>query len=74
MSCFEPHPRIEDFIGGGLGGELPKELESHLKTCSVCINEFATWQMCFDWLLKSFPDQAPPEDLWVRICADTWGK
>jgi len=51
MSCSELQPRIEDFIGGGLGGELPKELESHLKTCSVCINEFATWQMCFDWLL-----------------------
>jgi len=74
MSCSELQLWIEDFFGDGLLVELPKELESHLIAWSTCTNEVATWQMCFDWLLKSFLDQSPPEDLWVRICADTAGK
>jgi len=73
MSCSEFQLWIEASFGGDIDGELPKELEKHLIACPACVNEVATWQICFDWLLKSFPDLTPPEDLWERICTNMEG-
>ncbi len=74
MNCSEFQQWIEASFGGDIEAELPQELESHIISCPTCVNELATWQMCFDWLLKSFPQKAPPEDLWNRICTSMEGE
>lgn len=74
MSCSEFQEWIEASFGDELRGALPEELVSHLMTYPACVNKVAAWPMCFDWLLKSFPEKAPPEDLWIRICASMEGE
>ncbi|NIM93416.1 MAG: hypothetical protein GTO18_06870 [Anaerolineales bacterium] len=66
MNCEE---MINAFLNGELGEESKATFETHFSDCPDCSEEMMNWETCFNWLKKTFPDQAPPEDLWVKISA-----
>ncbi len=71
MNIDDCQEMINAFLGDEEERQLNSDVESHLTDCPDCIQEMATWQNCFDWLKKTFPDQAPPVELWEKIQAGT---
>jgi anti-sigma factor RsiW len=69
MNCTECQDLINAYLGDELEGQLRTEVESHLTSCPDCNCEAANWQTCFDCLRKTFPEQAPPAELWEKIRA-----
>ncbi len=69
MNCTE----FLDFVNSYLDDELEEqsraEVEAHLADCPDCCCEVADWRTCIDWLRQTFPEQAPPAELWEKIQA-----
>ncbi len=67
MDCVEFMRMINSYLDDDLEGTLRVEGENHLTDCPDCYGEVADWQTCLDWLRKTFPEQAPPAELWEKI-------
>ena len=69
MNCTECQDFIQSYLGDELEDQLHAEVESHLAECSDCGCKVTDCQTCLSWLRKSFPEQAPPTELWEEIQA-----
>lgn len=71
MNCADYQDLIHSYLGDELESALRGDLESHLFACSECGREAATWQTCLRRLRETFPEQAPPAELWDKIQTKT---
>ena len=69
MNCTEFLDVFNSYLDDNLEEPLRAEVEAHLTDCSERSREATDWQTCLDWLRKTFPEQAPPAELWERIQA-----
>lgn len=69
MNCNECRDLINLYLDRELEEHLRTDVESHLAGCPGCSYEAADWQACLSWLRRTFPEQAPPVELWEKIRA-----
>ncbi len=71
MKCIDFQDLLNSYVGDELEERLRIEVESHLLDCADCSREAADWQTCLNSLRVTFPEQAPPLELWEKIQAKT---
>jgi anti-sigma factor RsiW len=69
MNCTEFLDLFNSYLDDNLEEQSRAEVEAHLADCPDCNCEAVDWQTCLDWLRKTFPEQAPPVELWRKIQA-----
>ncbi len=69
MSCTEFLDLFNSYLDDQLEEQQRAEVKAHVADCRDCSCEAANWQTCLDWLRKTFPEQAPPTELWKKIQA-----
>jgi len=69
MNCTDFLDLFSSYLDDQLEEQQRAEVEAHLANCSECSREATDWQTCLDGLRKTFPEQAPPAELWEKIQA-----
>ncbi|UCC85821.1 MAG: zf-HC2 domain-containing protein [Anaerolineales bacterium] len=67
MNCTETREIIHSYLNDELEEQLLAGVVSHLAGCSGCRRELGNLHTSLDWLRKTYPEQAPPGDLWEKI-------
>jgi hypothetical protein len=71
MNCTEIREIIHSHLNDELEEQLLAEVVSHLAGCSDCSRELGNLHTSLGWLRKTYPEQAPPGQLWEKIRAAT---
>ena len=69
MKCTECQDFVHSYLGDELDEQVQADIESHLAGCPDCGHKVGNWQTCLSWLQRTFPEQAPPAELWEKIQA-----
>ncbi|MHB8930668.1 MAG: anti-sigma factor family protein, partial [Melioribacteraceae bacterium] len=59
MNCEEVKISLHDFVDETLDGFMKREVETHLRTCDNCFNEYKKIRNFFD-ILKNLPYTIEP--------------
>ena len=71
MNCTECQDLIHSHLDDELEEQLLAGVVSHLASCPECNQELANLQTSLSRLRRTFPEQAPPEELREKIQART---
>lgn len=71
MNCAECQNLINAYLDDELEEHLQAGLASHLSDCRDCSRKVASLKASIHRLRETFPEQAPPPELWDKIRAKT---
>ena len=69
MNCTECQELIHSHLDDELEEQLLAVVVSHLASCPECSRELGNLHTSLGWLRKTYPEQAPPGELWEKLQA-----